>query len=182
MTYVPAARRPDGERVFAFLDAHRSAADRELALDVLQRDGLWVNRMIAAMVLANFQQSDSTWWALVRSLRDPHEAVREAAGAVLRALPRRNVDWQSSADDLRLLLGGTNLPAMQSVFEVLASTEVSPSLAPRLLKGNADWVLDHLAMETPMASQAAHRFLVQLNGGVDLGSSRKVWAAWVARL
>jgi len=109
MSSAPAGRL-DGEGVFAFLDAHRSESDRERALLVLRRDGLWVNRMVATLVLANFAANDSTWWSLVRSLRDPHPAVRQAAGIVLRSLPRRVVDWRPAATDLRLLLGGRSGP------------------------------------------------------------------------
>ena len=77
LSHVPPASRADADRIYAFLDTHRSESDRERALLVLRRDGLWVNRMVATMVLANFAASDSAWRALVRSLRDPHEAVRQ---------------------------------------------------------------------------------------------------------
>jgi hypothetical protein len=88
--------------------------------------------MTAVAVLSNFAARDSTWWLLVRALRDPHEAVREAAVAVLATLPTRAIDWRGSAGDLRLLLGGTNLPAIQTVFDLLARTGVAPELAPVL--------------------------------------------------
>lgn len=85
-------------------------------------------------------------------------------------------------NDLRLLLGGTNLPAMVSVFDLLSRTNVKPGLASPLLQNNAGWILDHLGSEAPMASDAAHSLLVQLNGGRDLGRSRSAWEAWVRAL
>jgi hypothetical protein len=179
---TPATARPDGERVFAFVAGHATEADRVRAMRVLAHDGFWVNRMVAVAVLSNFAAHDSTWWMTVRALRDPHEGVREAAGFVLGALPARTVDWRPVATDLRLLMGGTNLPAMQRVFELLARTGIAPDLAPVLLHDNADWVLDHLGAETPMASEAAHRLLVRLNAGRDLGRTRTAWAAWVQTL
>lgn len=81
-----AAARADGERMFAFLADHRADADRVRAMRVLARDGLWVNRMIAVGVLSEFSQHDSTWWAMVRALRDPHEGVRSAVVAPAHAL------------------------------------------------------------------------------------------------
>ena len=97
-------------------------------------------------------------------------------------MPARPIDWRASQGDLRLLLGGTNLQAMPRVFELLAATSVAPELAPVLLKDNADWVLDHLGAEAPGASYLAHRLLVRLNAGRDLGPSRSAWATWVSTL
>ncbi|HSQ30432.1 MAG TPA: hypothetical protein VLN49_11315 [Gemmatimonadaceae bacterium] len=182
MSRASASARGDGERVVTFLTSRRAEADRVRAMRVLARDGLWTNRMVAVAVLSNFPDRDSTWLALAHALRDPHEGVREAAANVLRGLPSRHVDWQGATGDLRLLLGGTNLPAMQTVFELLARTEVAPELAPRLLRDNADWVLEHLGSETPMASDAAHRLLVRLHRGNDLGRTRAAWADWIQRL
>ena len=180
--FMPAKARPDGERVFAFLDSHRADSDRQRAMRVLTRDGHWVNRMTAAAILGNFPAHDSTWWALARALRDPHEGVREAAGSVIQRLPARAVDWRPAAKDLRLLLGGTNLPEIQSLFDVLARTQVSPAMASTLLRDNADWVLDHLVAETPNAGYAAHQLLIRLNNGRDLGRTREAWATWIRTL
>jgi hypothetical protein len=179
---APANVRADADRVFAFLDSRHAEGDRVRAMRVLSRDGFWVNRMTAVAVLSNFGANDSTWWVLTRALRDPHEGVREAAGFVLAALPSRAIDWRESAGDLRLLLGGTNLPAMETVFDLLARTSIAPELAPLLLRDNADWVLDHVASETPTAGDAALRLLERLNGGRDLGHTRAAWAAWVRTL
>lgn len=176
------ARRADGERVLAFLAAHRSTADRRRAMRVLADDGFWVNRMVATAVLSGFAAQDSTWWTLVRALRDPHDGVRTAAEMALRSMPPRALDWRPVATDLRLLLGGTNLPVMRDVFELLARTQVAPDLAGPLLHDNGDWILDHLDAETPMAAGAAHALLVRLNGGRDLGRGRAAWSAWAARL
>jgi hypothetical protein len=173
-----AGRRDDGSRVFAFLSERRNERDRTRAMRVLAQDGFWVNRMVAAAILANFGAHDSTWLALVSALRDPHEAVRQAAGQVVSSLSPRPIDWRPAVIDLRLLLGGTNLPAITTVFDLLARTSVAPELASQLLHDNSEWVLDHLGAETPMAADGAHRLLVRLNGGQDLGRARGDWVAW----
>jgi hypothetical protein len=179
---VPAAQRPDGERVYAFLAAHRSPADGRRAMRTLGRDGFWVNRMVAAAVLSNFPASDSTWWSLVHALRDPHEAVRGTARMSLASMPARPVDWRPVSSDIRLLIGGTNLPAMEDVFDVLSRTSVSPDLASVILRGNADWLLIHLGASSPMAADRAHRLLVQLNRGKDLGRTASAWTGWATGL
>lgn len=177
-----ASARTDGERLYTFLNARRTEADRARAMRSLSRDGFWVNRMTAGIVLSNFAANDSTWWALVRALRDPNVEVRGAAATVLAGFPARPIDWRPVANDLRLLLGGTNLPAIRTVFELLARTDIAPELAPRLLRDNGEWMLDHLGAETPLAGDAAHRLLVRLNAGKDLGQTRAAWAPWVRKL
>lgn len=182
LSRAPERAKADADRVWSFLDQRRSEGDRQRAMRALRRDGFWVNRFVAASVLANFGAQDSTWHALVRALRDPHEGVREFAATSLGMLRPRRVDWAPVASDLRLLVGGTNLPVIETVFQVLEQTEVSPDLARALLRGNADWVLDHMASRAPQANMLAHRLLVRLNKGVDLGPSRTAWKKWAASL
>ena len=182
MSQAPAPMRGDGTRLYGFLTAHTSERDRKVASQTLRANGLWINRFVAAAVLQNFATGDSSWLLLVRALRDPHEAVRDAALMSLSGLSPHSVDWSPVATDLRLLLGGTNLSASTTVMRLLVSTSVEPSLAAKLLRGNGEWLLDHLGLQSPMESEAAHQLLVRLNGGVDLGVKRAAWTAWVASL
>jgi hypothetical protein len=179
---APETARADAGLVWQFLDVRRAEADRARAMRTLKGDGFPVNRMIAAAVLTNFGGNDSTWWALVRALRDPNDAVREFASSVLNGLPGRPVDWAPATSDLRLLLGGTGLPFMGTVLAVLDRTAVSREMASALLHDNARWLLATLASEHPADSGAAHRILVRLNRGVDLGPSRADWARWALAL
>ncbi len=89
-----------------------------------------------------------------------------------------NLSVSSGSTDVRLLLGGTNLSAMESLFTVLARTQVSPALARPLLRENGTWVLMHLRAEYPGAHAAAHALLTQLRGR-DLGASNAVWTSWL---
>jgi hypothetical protein len=173
--------REDGARLFAFLDQHRAERDRRLALGALHGDGAFPNRAVAAMVLVNFPESDSTWWALTEALRDPNGLVRDAAQTTLAQLPARRVDWRPVAPSLRFLLGGTNAPASDDVFRMLARTEVSPTLAATLLRGNGHWILSHLRAEDESIRTGARNLLVQLAGGRDLGDAT-AWARWIAAL
>jgi hypothetical protein len=99
--------RADAERLWAWLETRTSERDLHMALQALAGDGVYANRVVAAMVLANFQEHDATWHALVEALRDPHEHVRSMAQLVLANLPDgRRVDWTPMLPTLRLLVGG----------------------------------------------------------------------------
>ena len=176
------AGRDDALRLWQFLDSHRSDADWHTAMTALRRDRFYANRLVAAMVLANFAARDSTLLALTEALRDPMESVRDAASMVLAGLPSRTVNWAPAAPTLRLLLGGTNLPAMDGVLGMLTRTHVSPALAAPLLRKNDEWVLRHLRASYPGASSSAHALLVELHGGKDLGASERAWTHWLASL
>jgi hypothetical protein len=177
-----AFEREDAARLWKFLNARRTESDRRRAMRVLETNGLFANRMVASAILSNFAAHDSTWWTLVRELRDPHQAVRNVASDVLKHLPPRPVDWTPVSADLRLLLGGTNLPAMGIVIDLLDRTAVKPELSSQLLHHNADWLLSTLASENPEDHPAAHRLLVRFNHGVDLGSARANWTRWASSL
>ncbi len=179
---APASIRADAERLWSFLEGRRTEADWHRARRVLRRDGQYANRLMAASVLGNFPERDSTWYALTEALRDPNEAVRDAVAAVLQAFPPRTLDWAPQVETLRLLMGGTNVGATQQVIEMLARTQVSPSLAGPLLRQNTYWILTHLRAGYPGAAPAARALLVQLNGGVDLGPEAAQWNEWVGTL
>jgi hypothetical protein len=179
---VDAQSRADATRLWRFQATHRRSADWRTAVKAIRRDGFYPNRVVATAVLANFAERDSTWWVLMDALRDRNEAVRRAAMVVLHTMSARSVDWASQTSVLRLLLGGTNVVASQVVFETLARTDVSPLLAAPLLRGNDDWLLQHLKAEYPGGATAAHALLVQLNKGVDLGWSIQAWEDWISRL
>ena len=172
----------DAERLWNFLDTHRSESDRLTAVAALRQDGPYVNRVVAAAVLANFAEQDSTWWALTEALRDGNEAVRLAALVVLQGLPARAVNWAPAIPALRWLLGGTNVLATEDVMALLVRTHVSPAFAHALLHDNSDWVLTHLHAEYPGAKYYAHSLLVQLNNGRDFGENSTAWSRWLATL
>lgn len=179
---APSTVRADAERLWTFLENHRTENDARNARRVLRRDGAYADRLVAAAILANFPEHDSTWLALTDALRDTHESVRGAARAVLQALPSRKVNWMPHVESLRLLVGGTNVGASEEVFQMLARTEVAPSLARALLHQNEFWVLSHLRAGYPGAAGTARALLVQLHAGTDLGPGDTAWATWIRTL
>ena len=167
-----------------FLRAHDTAKDRQTALATLATNGNADDRVVAVLLLANFAESDSTWWALAEALRDPAASVRGTAAQLLTALSRRaprRVDWTPATPTLRALLDGTNLFAHNQVMEVLAATQIDSALARPLLHGGGDLVLAKLHSQGMAEHQASRRFLVQL-AGRDLGASPTAWEEWIRGL
>ncbi len=175
-----ASMQADGDRVLAFLETHRSEADRLRAVRALDSNSVFANRVAAAYVLSSFPEHDDAWHALVRALRDPHETVRGAAELALSTMPRRAVNWAPVSNELRLLLGGANLSGMDGVMSMLVETKVSPALARGLLRQNGVWINRLLNSEAPGASSRTRTLLVALNGGTDLGTSPAAWRTWLA--
>ena len=167
-----------------FLSAHNTTKDRQAALSTLATNGNEEDRVVAVVLLTNFAESDSTWWALTEALRDPTATVRGTAAQVLTTLSRRaphRVDWTPATATLRALLDGTNLFAHNQVMEVLAATQVDSALARPLLNGGGDLVLAKLRSQGMAEKQASRRLLVQL-AGRDLGESPMAWEEWLRGL
>ena len=117
---------------------------------------------------------------LLDSSASVNSFASQALGTMV-ALGAIPVDWSTSTDDVRTLLAGANLAGFPLVLQVLVSTELSPTLAPAVLGGNAHLVLAHLSSDASPYRDLAHRFLVQLRGE-DLGSDPAPWRAWVEGL
>lgn len=191
----PPGARADVEGMMGFLQGHSSDADLRVAVGAVRRDGFYANRLAAAMVLTNFPRHPSAWYAVVTALRDPNEAVRDAAALSLRTLTRSfstarpgdgahidSIDWRPALAELRLLVGGTNVAASEDVFRALVQTKVSATLAGLLLGGNAEWLLLHLTASDRSTRGAARALLVRMAGGRDLGDDPAAWARWIATL
>jgi len=167
-----------------FLRAHRTAKDRRVALLTLATTGNSSDRAVAAVILANFGSSDSTWWALADALRDPEGSVSNTAALILRVLshraPRR-VDWAPATPALRPLIDGTNLFTHNEIMEILAATKIDSALARPLLKDGGYIVLAKLRSQGMSERQASRRLLVQL-AGRDLGDSPGAWQEWLGGL
>lgn len=167
-----------------FLRAHRTEADRRVAVWTLAQDGNAPQRAIAAVMLAGFSQSDSTWWALADALRDQDGMVSATASQVLSTLSvvaAKPVNWAPVVEGVRAVLDGTNLFVHSDMLAVLAATRVDRSLASPLLRGGGELVLAKLRSEDSIGSRAAQRFLTQVSGR-DFGGNAAEWEAWVRSL
>ncbi len=167
-----------------FLRAHRTEADRSVAQSTLAHDGSARHRALAAVVIASFVDSDSTWWTLAEALRDRDAMVSATASQVLSVLSNgaaRPVNWAPAADGLRAVLDGTNLSAHNTLLEALAATRVDPALASALLGGGGELILAKLRSQDPSGARAARRFLTQVSGH-DFGQDAAAWEKWIRSL
>jgi hypothetical protein len=166
------------------LDVLVTGFDRGAAVRLLREDGDPEARALSAAVLSGFPEDERAWHALMTALLDPVASVNSFASQALGSLVAVGplpVDWSTSTDAVRSLVAGANLAAFPLAIQVLTSTEVSPSLAPAILGGNAHLVLGHLASESSPHRELVHRFLVQLRGQ-DLGTDLGAWRSWVEGL
>jgi hypothetical protein len=170
---------------WAFLDRHRAQQDRELALWTLANDGNESNRAVAAALLANFGESNLTWWALLDAQRDPRHSVAATAHqalVTLAAISARAVDWVPAQRSIHYLLQGTHVFTFTGTLDVLRKTGLAPELAPALLsKGGGDLILAHLRAQDRGAREPARAFLVHL-AGKDHGADPAAWARWMESL
>lgn len=174
---------PQAVSLRAFLRAHRGEADLRASLTTLATDGNAMNRVVAALILANFQDRDTAWWALTDALRDPDGRVSTVASQVLWALAHhspRPVDWSPVTRILRHILSGTNLFAHNTLMEVLATTKVDPALAPSLME-TGELVLAKARSHDPTGRKAAIQLLTELSGH-DFGENHEAWEDWLKTL
>src|SRR5262249_24780798 len=63
----------------ALIVASRASSDFTKAIRTLETDGSVFNRVAATIILSNFADRDSTWWALIDAQRDPMGIVAGTA-------------------------------------------------------------------------------------------------------
>ena len=184
---LPAYLQRDSATVRAFwrfLATHKRDADRKLALSVIASDANFRNRAVAAAILANFGSHDSTWFALLESMRETDGIVKGVAATVLTSMAStepRTVDWTPAATTIHAMLDGTSLFEFSEMLEVLSATGLGPRWSRPFLAQGGEMLLAHAAAELPILRHAAHRFLTTISGQ-DFGSDVQRWRGWIAGL
>ena len=96
------------DRVWNLVDRADGEGDRRLAHEVLARDSSSSARVVATLVLGNFDDDDTSWHALVGSLVDSDTPVRTVAQRLLEGMITRDrdpVDWSAARAFLRTVSG-----------------------------------------------------------------------------
>jgi hypothetical protein len=178
-------RAPEVQEFWTFLDGRGERLDFEKAAHALATDRNGTNAAVAAAILTNFPDEPQAWWSLIDAHRDSREHVAATASQAMQGLLMagpREIDWTPAETALRALLDGTNVFVIEGVMSTLASTKITPGLAPVLLRdGGADLVLARLRATDERTRATAHAFLVQLSG-TDHGDDAAAWAAWIESL
>jgi hypothetical protein len=179
-----AAMTPTAQQLREFVAQHRTTDDFATAVTTLTEDGNYRNRVVAVLILAGFAAEDSAWWMLTEALRDPDGRVSATAQQILGWLTQheaRPVTWAPATSTLRDLLNGTDLFAHNLVMEMLARTDVAPTLAPELLVDGGALVLAKVRARDAASRGVATAFLLQLSGR-DFGDDAAAWQEWVSSL
>ena len=168
----------------SFLASHSRNADAVLAQRVLVNDPNDRSRIVAAAILANFTEKNTSLFSLVEAMRENDGRVKQIARQVLfnfaQDAPRR-VDWKPATRGLHAILNGTSLFQAQSVMDLLVATRVNPALAGQLLKHGGQAVTDYLGAQHPWPRESAHKLLVALSGH-DFGYAVPQWRHWIDTL
>ena len=162
----------------------RAPSDFAKAIRTLETDGSVYNRVAAAIILSNFADRDSTWWALIDAQRDPMGIVAGTAMQVVSTMARsqpRAVDWSPMASRVRFIVDGTNLFGFSGTLSVLTATKVNPSLAPTLLGGGGGIVSAKLRSGDAVAKREIGAFLAQLSG-MPASSDAATFEKWIDAL
>lgn len=171
------------KKIWADIAKLNDGKEKELAAWIIMNDKDVHHRLAAASVLANFHQSDSTWWALMEAMRYD-DMVGAAAEGLLKALSRtfpRNVDWAPMASSIRALLDGTNPTHFFTTVRVLTQTRIAEGFAVPLLSNGGSLLVDCLGASREQ-ERAPVRQLLTLLAGKDLGPAPAAWTEWIATL
>lgn len=168
----------------AFLKSHSSSLDGEEARTALRTDPNTYDQMIAAAILTQFSENDSTWWSLLESQLDSRGPVSAVAQQVLRALAANNahpINWAPEAGTIHSILDGTDLFSLPVVCNALTGTGANPQWAKAFLKGGGRMLLAYAGAHLEFVNKPALKLLRELSGK-DYGSNIKLWRQWIESL
>jgi len=171
------------KKIWADIARLNDGKDKELAAWIIMNDKDVNHRIAAASVLANFHQSDSTWWALMEAMRYD-DMVGAAADGLLKALSRafpRKVDWAPMVASIRALLDGTNPTHFFTTVRVLTQTRIADRFAEPLLSYGGSLLVDCLGASREQERAPVRQLLTRL-AGKDFGPAPAAWTEWIATL
>jgi hypothetical protein len=134
---------------------------------MLDSDSSIYNRTFAELIIANFADRDSAWFALMDAQRDPVGMSGSTASQLLRMLSQRSprtVNWAPAVEQLRYIIDGTNLFAFDETLDVLTATKIDRSLAPALLANGGSVLRAKLRSGDVFAKRSVSAFLAHLSG------------------
>lgn len=142
-----------------------STEDRNLAIQTLKEDGNLVNRMLASIVLLNFDSSREDIYTMLNQMRSENDRLSGVSATVLKIMTqnKQQVDWSEAIETIRALLAGTSLPNFATTLEILTNTQISPSLASSILTNNSFLLKEHLRAKHEKTTSVALAFVNQIS-------------------
>ena len=168
-----------------WFETRSSREDYRTALKVLGESPNFADRSVAALIVANYPDEQSTWAALLDAMRESDSPVKDWAVGALRSVAGRNrvaPDWKVLAPSVHAMLDGTSLFVLDGFIGVLSNrAEIGPKMARAFLSGGGEMLVNFSLSPQPFRAAPAHALLVKLNGA-DLGADAAAWRAWIAQL
>jgi hypothetical protein len=171
--------------ILAMLDAKRTPADFDAAVQTIESSTSSPDRAIAALILSGFPDRDGAWRALLKAAigreqgRDAFIAQHALVSMSDRAA--RPVDWSPMVEVIRNVLDGTALAALAPLAKALAATGASPAQAPGYLANGGEMLTAYVESDNPDIRDSAHDLLTKLRGQ-DLGFEPGPWREWIRTL
>ena len=168
----------------AFLKSHSSSLDGEEARSALRTDLNTYDQMIAAAILTQFSEDDSTWWSLLESQLDSRGPVPSVAQQVLwglAAYKAHPINWVPEASTIHSILDGTDLFSLPAVCNALTRTGANPKWAKAFLRDGGRMLLAYAGAQQEYASKPALKLLRELSGK-DYGNKIEFWRKWIGSL
>lgn len=125
-------------------------------------------RQIAIMALSKCPENDSSWYALIKGLRDISDVNTGFASIVLTNFAensKRRIDWRPAYSDLQFLFNGTNLFSYMDIMKVLACVGYSKEDFTAIFKSkhSRELLIAQLRAHHPIVRQRVVDFLKPLN-------------------
>lgn len=126
------------EKIHRHITGLDSDEDKKLAEETIEADGNVLNRMLASVILLNFDEGDRYKHLMLNQIRSKNSRLSNLSASVLDIMTRdrETVDWSVSKKTVRAILAGTSLPSLRFVLDILTRTAVSPALAGEILQDN----------------------------------------------
>ncbi|HEY6219596.1 MAG TPA: hypothetical protein VIV65_06040 [Gemmatimonadaceae bacterium] len=171
--------------ILTAIAALKRDADFAAARQIVATSNSEIDRMLAALVLANFASRDDAWRALLdESIGFDQRADAATAWQALAAMSERKprtVDWTPVAREIHDVLDGTAVAALPAIARTLVRTGAGPKDAAAFLAGGGEILTAYLESANTDLSEPAHQLLVALRGS-DLGTEVGPWRAWIRTL
>lgn len=165
--------------------ALKSQAEFDAAVQTIDASSSAPDRVIAALILANFPDRDAAWRSLLKAAigREQERDAYVAQHALIALSDRapRTVDWTPVAATIHDVLDGTGLAALAPLATALAATGSGPAQAASYLANGGEMLTAFVESDNPDIRDAAHGLLVKLKGQ-DLGFEPGPWREWIRTL
>jgi hypothetical protein len=171
--------------ILAMLDAKKTPADYEAAVQTIESSTSAPDRAVATLILANFPERDGAWHALLKAAVGREQGrdafIAQQALSALSTRVSRQVDWSPMVETIHDVLDGTALAALAPLARALIATGASTGHAQSFLAGGGEMLTALVESDNPDIRDPAHDLLVRLRGQ-DLGFEPGPWRDWIQTL